>query len=386
MASFNIFDIKREYRLVILFILIFFCSILSFYSYSVEEIKALYVTFFFIPVALASVWWGYKGIIFSIILGLYMVLINIFMGLDYSLVLIPIRLFVFVLLTLLVSNATEILRKSESNLIKTNVNLKGESDRIKLRISEIENENIRLEEADRVKSIFLSSMSHELRTPLNSIIGFTGILLQGLAGELNDEQKKQLTMVKKSSQHLLSLINDLLDISKIEAGKVELNLEEFDLIASIEEILDSFSEIAKEKELYIKKDLPTKIMIYNDNRRVKQIIINLVSNAIKYTDRGGINISAKLLDNGTTEFSVSDTGIGIKEENAFRLFEPFQQIDPNLTKKIEGSGLGLYLTKKLILLMGGDIILNSTFGKGSVFTVVLPTKIREVQNEKNINS
>lgn len=237
--------------------------------------------------------------------------------------------------------------------------------------------NKQLEEADRLKSIFLSSMSHELRTPLNSIIGFTGILLQGLAGSLNDEQNKQLSIVKKSSQHLLSLINDILDISKIEAGKIELSCEYFDLKELMEEVILTFDTMAKDKNLKIEKTIPENITLYNDKRRFKQIIINLVSNAIKYTNEGSVKIMVKILDKKDLEIKIIDTGVGIKKADLNRIFEPFQQLDDKLTKKVEGTGLGLHLVKKLLSLMNGNISLESEYGKGSVFTITMPLKIRE---------
>ncbi|NMC76081.1 MAG: PAS domain S-box protein [Candidatus Methanofastidiosa archaeon] len=237
--------------------------------------------------------------------------------------------------------------------------------------------NKQLEEADRLKSIFLSSMSHELRTPLNSIIGFTGILLQGLAGDLNEEQKKQLGIIKKSSQHLLSLINDILDISKIEAGKLELDCENFDLKEVIEDVISTFDAIAKDKNLKIESIIPENVTIYNDKRRFKQIIINLVGNAIKYTNEGGVKIIGEVLDKNNIEIRIIDTGVGIKKEDLSRIFEPFQQLDEKLTKKVEGTGLGLHLVKKLLILMKGNISLESEYGKGSIFTIIMPLKERD---------
>jgi len=305
--------------------------------------------------------------------------INISHPLETFLELITFRLFFFILIGLLVSNFHESQRKNQSIISNKNIELSNfnlylrrERNSINLRIKELQKENIKLEEMDKLKSIFLSSMSHELRTPLNSIIGFTGILLQGLAGELNDEQKKQLMIVKKSSQHLLSLINDLLDISKIEAGKIEFNFEKFDLIKSINEVIESFSNMSREKGLLVEKNFPSKLIVYADNRRIKQIIINLLSNAIKYTNSGQVKISVIAKYGSYIKITFSDTGIGIKPENVPKIFEPFQQINTDLTKKTEGTGLGLYLTKKLVLSMGGDIQLESQEGIGSKFTVILP--------------
>lgn len=244
--------------------------------------------------------------------------------------------------------------------------------RVAARTAELEQANLQLKKADQLKSVFLASMSHELRTPLNSIIGFTGILLMGMSGELNDEQKKQLKMVKNSANHLLSLINDILDISKIEAGKVELSPEEFIFDGVVGEVVESFSNQVTEKGLEFLTNFPQGITLLSDRRRVKQILINLVSNAVKFTKQGSVKITGRILPGKRVEISVIDTGIGIKKETMDKLFSPFQQIDMSLTKQYEGTGLGLYLCKTLLGLLGGDISVKSEYGKGSVFTVVLP--------------
>lgn len=242
---------------------------------------------------------------------------------------------------------------------------------------ELEQANIRLAQADRHKTVFLASMSHELRTPLNSIIGFTGILLMGMSGELSEEQKTQLTLVKNSADHLLSLINDILDISKIEAGKVELSPKEFLLDEVVKEVEQSFSYQVTEKGLGLVIDMPERITLLSDRRRVKQILINLVSNAVKFTHQGGVTITGRILPGERLEISVADTGIGIKPEILDKLFSPFQQIDTSLTRQYEGTGLGLYLCKTLLTLLQGDISVRSEYGKGSVFTAVLPLKYKE---------
>jgi PAS domain S-box-containing protein len=234
--------------------------------------------------------------------------------------------------------------------------------------------NIRLQEADRLKSVFLASMSHELRTPLNSIIGFTGVLLMGLTGELKPEQKKQLSMVKISANHLLNLINDILDISKIEAGKAELFLEEFSFPKILKEVVDVFDLTAKEKKVGLFSQVPKNVILYSDKRRVKQVLMNLVSNAIKFTDKGSVKVIGRKIKNDKLKVNVIDTGRGIKKERMNTLFTPFQQIDISLTKDIEGTGLGLYLSKNLLILLGGSISVKSEYGKGSEFTFVLPLK------------
>ena len=234
-----------------------------------------------------------------------------------------------------------------------------------------------LKELDRLKSMFLASVSHELRTPLNSVIGFTGWLLMGMEGDLNEEQRKQLTMVKFSANHLLDLINDILDISKIEAGKMELSIEKFEIAEIVNDVVSSVLPLAKDKELGLMYDIPKGIILNSDKRRIKQILMNLVSNAIKFTDQGNVKIEVKLLNNKDLEVTVSDSGIGIKKEDMEKLFQPFQQIDMSSSKSHEGTGLGLYLSKKIIDLLHGDISVTSQFGKGSEFKFIFPIKFRE---------
>jgi len=229
------------------------------------------------------------------------------------------------------------------------------------------------ESADQLKSAFLATMSHELRTPLNSIIGFSGILLNGLAGDLNEEQAKQLGMVKKSASHLLSLINDILDISKIEAGSMESNNLVFELQPAINNSVNLVTPAADKKSLQIEvKPAGRSIEICSDQRRVEQIILNLLSNAIKFSETGVIHVETRRSDNGI-EIAISDSGIGICEDDLPHLFQPFYQLDQSgPARKHEGTGLGLALSRKLARILGGDIRVQSCWGEGSVFTLELP--------------
>jgi PAS domain S-box-containing protein len=228
------------------------------------------------------------------------------------------------------------------------------------------------ESADRLKSAFLATMSHELRTPLNAIIGFTGIMLQELAGPLNEEQRKQLTMVQNSSRHLLALINDVLDISKIEAGQLNLSISSFELGPSIEKIVALVSPLAEKKEIELRLDVADNVeTATTDQRRLEQVILNLLNNAVKFTEKGHVRISCRREDEHYI-LSVADTGIGIRPEEISGLFQPFHQIDTGLSRKHEGTGLGLSICKKILNLMGGEISVESQWGQGSIFTMRFP--------------
>jgi PAS domain S-box-containing protein len=253
--------------------------------------------------------------------------------------------------------------------------------RVAERTAELAVARDRAESADRLKSAFLATMSHELRTPLNSIIGFTGIILQELAGPLNAEQHKQLEMVRDSARHLLALINDVLDISKIEAGQLEVSSEPFDLRASIGKVTGIVKPLTEKKNLDLYVDVAPEIgVLVSDQRRVEQILLNLINNAIKFTEQGSVTLTAEVLPNdlypahSIIHIAIADTGIGIKQEDLSTLFQPFRQIDTGLSRQHEGTGLGLAICRRLADLLGGEIHAASEWGKGSVFTLTLPVK------------
>jgi signal transduction histidine kinase/sensor domain CHASE-containing protein len=245
-------------------------------------------------------------------------------------------------------------------------------ERVRERTRELEVAKEAAESADRLKSAFLATMSHELRTPLNSIIGFTGILLQELPGPLVPEQKKQLGMVQKSAHHLLELINDVLDISKIEAGEVRLSLQSFDISASVDKVAQAMRPLAEKKGLRLCVDMDPGIgSLLGDRRRVEQVLMNLVGNAVKFTETGEVGVRGRSVVQDV-RIDVSDTGIGIHTEDLPLLFQPFKQIETGLTRTHEGTGLGLAICKRLLDLMGGTIEVTSVPGRGSTFTVALP--------------
>ena len=239
----------------------------------------------------------------------------------------------------------------------------------------LQEKNVELEKANRAKDLFLATMSHELRTPLNAIIGFTGTLLMQLPGPLNTDQEKQLRTVQTSARHLLSLINDLLDLAKIESGKVELSFEPVVCQQVIHDVASALRPAAESKGLKIEMAAPRDdVVVKTDRRALNQILINLANNAVKFTDRGTVNLElAQIVEGGitSTEFKVIDTGIGIRVEDQPKLFKAFARVGGGKGRRTDGTGLGLHLSQKLAELLGGQINLESEPGKGSRFSLVL---------------
>ena len=239
------------------------------------------------------------------------------------------------------------------------------------------------ESADRIKSMFVASMSHELRTPLNSIIGFLGVVLQGMSGELNVKQKDQLGRAYHSAKHLLSLISDVIDISKIEAGFLQVHVENVSLKQLLIEVQRAVSYLADEKHLVLNIDCADQMQLEIDRKRLYQIVLNVVSNGLKYTEYGSVNVSTKV-QSDVLLIEVTDTGIGIKETDLKDLFKPFERIESRLKVKTLGTGLGLYLTRKILTqLLGGTIEVKSIFGEGSTFTIKVPLIAPVVTEQAN---
>jgi len=235
--------------------------------------------------------------------------------------------------------------------------------------------NIKLQEMDRMKSMFVASISHELRTPLNSIIGFSNMMTRGAFGELNGKYQDYSVRIHNSGKHLLSLITDVIDISKIEAGRVDIVLESFNLDEIVFDAVDTLGQQIEQKRLSLEVNLPKNISMCTDKRRLYQSFLNLLSNAMKYTEDGGIIIVVEEHDDGVL-LKISDTGVGISESDQARLFEAFERMDSHLKVKAGGTGLGLYLTKKIVTeLLKGNVGMESKLNKGSTFWIKVPTHI-----------
>ncbi len=244
---------------------------------------------------------------------------------------------------------------------------------IEERTRELTESNKALEEASRAKSQFLASMSHELRTPLNSIIGFSGIMLQGLTGELTSEQRAQLEMVNRAGRQLLGLVSDVLDLERIEAGRVELELEDVDVRRLAVALADTIRPLAQDVGLSVELDLESApVSVHTDRSKLEQILLNFLSNSVKYTEVGGITLSVATRDDGTVAFAVRDTGIGIAAQDQASVFQEFRQLPAHRSAKHPGSGLGLAISTQLAEVIEGRIELESTPGEGSTFTLVLP--------------
>jgi signal transduction histidine kinase len=230
----------------------------------------------------------------------------------------------------------------------------------------------KLREVDQLKSEFLASMSHELRTPLNSIIGFADVLLEGLDGELNDRMEEDVRLIRESGDHLRGLIGDILDMSKIEAGRMDLRYEEVDIAQLANDVVATAASLAQEKQIFLHLDIDKGVKpVLADRTRVRQIMWNIVGNAIKFTEKGSVTISVQAQTNHVL-CSIRDTGIGIKEEHAAVVFEQFRQIDGGLNRVAGGTGLGMPITKKLVELHGGEIWIESVYGQGTTFLFTIP--------------
>ncbi len=239
-------------------------------------------------------------------------------------------------------------------------------------------QHIALEQASALKSQFLANMSHEFRTPLNAILGYTHMLLNGVTGPVSEAQRKSLTRIDSNSRHLLALINDILDITRIEAGRMPLNLTTFKIPELVDEVMSELEAIIKRSNLTVRSTMPRALPgLKSDRQKVKQIVLNLLSNALKFTPAGSVTIAASYDPKGrTVAIAVQDTGVGIAPEDQAKVFEDFRQLDSSPARGYGGTGLGLSICRRLSQMLGGTIDLESVPGKGSTFTLRLPARLR----------
>lgn len=276
---------------------------------------------------------------------------------------------------------------------KQNVQIKKQHDtllemsnQLKTKAEELAFQKERAEDSTRLKSEFLASMSHELRTPMNSILGLTELILD--KAQLSGKNKERLEVVLKSGKRLMNLINDILDLSKIEAGKMDVRDDDVLLEEIIEEVTATAQPLAKEKGLTfnVKRNCNTRLIINTDKGKINQVLINLIGNAVKFTHKGNVELSISILHDRTVQFAVSDTGIGISDDDKKLIFEEFRQLDGTTARKYSGTGLGLAISKKIVDLIGGKISVASVLGEGSVFSVSFPIKYSQEKKKESLSN
>jgi signal transduction histidine kinase len=264
-------------------------------------------------------------------------------------------------------------------LKQLNAELEG---RIREATADLAEQNARLqwqsqevERANKLKSEFLASMSHELRTPINALIGYTALLLDGVLGEITPKQRDALTRGRAAAEHLLALINDILDLAKIEAGKMPLHVTSVPVGDVVQEVAQQIEPMVRKKQLEFVTDVaPDAPGLITDRTKVKQVLLNLLSNAVKFTTTGGVTIRARRVMSGV-QIDVIDTGIGIRPDDLQAIWEDFRQVDQSRTREFGGTGLGLSITRKLLDRLGGSITVKSVYGEGSTFSVLLPLSV-----------
>src|SRR6187549_3242425 len=251
--------------------------------------------------------------------------------------------------------------------------------------AELDDKATQLREATELKSRFLSYMSHEFRTPLTSMTSITGLLLSRMDGPLTSEQEKQLNFIRSSARELTDMVGDLLDLAKVEAGRITISPEWFEMVDLFSALRGMFKPIVASSSVSLQFDEPQgDIKLFTDDKKLGQILRNFISNALKFTPEGEVRVTATLLPGDRVEFAVTDTGIGIAAEHVPNLFADFVQLDVRLQKRLRGSGLGLSLARKFAHLLGGEVHAQSELGKGSRFSVVLPMNLAAAQAAKGV--
>ena len=283
----------------------------------------------------------------------------------------------------------EELQSMNEELLQTNEELHTQSEQLQQQTSELraqavelEEQRAQVEESDRLKSEFLSNMSHELRTPLNSVMALSQLMISRGPGKNPVQDSEYLRIIERNGRHLLNLINDILDLSKIESGRMDVHLTELNPANIIIESIEMIRPLATDKGLMINAKSLECPLIHSDKEKVSQILVNILTNAVKFTEHGEIGIRVKS-SGDTVAIAVSDTGIGIKQSDLSYIFDEFRQVDGSTTRKYEGTGLGLAICQKLAHLLGGNICVESIVGHGSIFTLNLPVAYPEVRQMKS---
>ncbi len=267
---------------------------------------------------------------------------------------------------------TEELQAQTEELRTMNEEFQQQSEELKKQNVELEVQRQQVEEADRLKSEFLSNMSHELRTPLNSVMTLSHVLILQAGEKLSEEEINYLTIIERNGKQLLNLINDILDLSKIESGRMEVSLKDFSIRAMIDVVVESLEPVAEEKGIELIRKIPGDLpRIEGDESRVHQVLQNIIGNGVKFTNQGRVSVSASS-DAHKVYINVQDTGIGIAEQDVPYIFDEFRQVDGSLSRRFEGTGLGLTIAYKAVKMLGGDIAVESLSGKGTTFTITLP--------------
>ena len=274
------------------------------------------------------------------------------------------------------AQAEDRVREHEATIAALSVELDETNHGVVALYAELDDNAIRLREVSDLKSRFLSYMSHEFRTPLGSILSIARLLLAQMDGPLTEEQRTQVTFINTSASELTEMVNDLLDLAKVEAGRITISPAWFDMVDLFSALRGMFKPILASSDVSLIFEEPRGVpAIFTDDRKLSQILRNFISNALKFTTRGEVRVTATLEDGDRVRFSVTDTGIGIPPEHLAALFQDYAQVDSSLQKRLRGTGLGLSLSKKLAVMLGGDVMVTSQVGQGSTFSVVIPSRI-----------
>ena len=274
------------------------------------------------------------------------------------------------------ARAEDRVREHEATIAALSVELDETNHGVVALYAELDDNAARLREASELKSRFLSYMSHEFRTPLGSILSIARLLLAQMDGPLTEEQRTQVTFIINSASELTEMVNDLLDLARVEAGRITISPAWFEMVDLFSALRGMFKPILASSEVSLIFEEPAGLpAIFTDDRKLSQILRNFISNALKFTPRGEVRVTATLEDQDHVRFSVADTGIGIPAEHLPGLFRDYAQVDSALQKRLRGTGLGLSLSKKLAIVLGGDVMVTSLVGHGSTFSVVIPSRI-----------